>query len=381
MYNEEEKACSKLFWQLLNTAVLVCLIVMIICLIWFCCTTGKFSAECNETLLAIKSSVASVDASCMTMIPNPTYTPAVAISMTPSSTFTSVPSTTPLSVPSSASSSATIPTTSSDIASEKEDRIKSLITHMENLVAIQRTGMTNDLMSFVYGILSSILVGLCVTFVVKSRTNADEVRKIAAEAKENAKDAERQAKNVGEKVNDIASVIDQAKTATEKAKKNAEAALQQAGIAEDSVKATKKAIEQANNATEIVKVFQYQLRLLIVSDRIMSAKTALSRFNKALANREIIKISDEIYSLFSCDDEYKRIIESCDLDSTEIGKVYNELVVLKENVNEFLVECNKTFEDFELESMEIAASNYIRWIQSSIDCMDSFINETRNLTE
>lgn len=232
-------------------AVLVCLIGMGVCCYSFIKTSMSFSNECEKVLLEIASSAASIDSS------------------DPSADV------------------------SSAVTSGKNDLVDSLITHMESMVAIQKSGMTNDLMSFIYGILSAVLVGLCAAFVVKSRSSADEAKKTADEAKENAG-----------------------------------AAKKQAEIAEEKAKETQKAIEQAQNAASAAKKLRYQVKLIIISSRIASAKSALLGLNNIIANRVIIQIRDEICAVF-LDDEFSLALKSNDFDHAEIEKIYDELLDLQ----------------------------------------------------
>ena len=281
-------------------AVLVCLIGMGVCCYSFIKTSMSFSNECEKVLLEIASDAAAIDP------PDPSA------SLSPAA------------------------------ASGKNDMIDSLITHMESMVSIQRSGMTNDLMSFVYGILSAVLVGLCATFVVKSRSSADEAKKTADEAKENA-----------------------------------EAAKRQAEIAEEKAKETQKAIEQAKNAASTAKKIQYQVKLIIISSRIASAKSALLGLNNIIANRVIIQIRDEICAVF-LDDEFILALKSNDFDRAEIEKIYDELLDLQQSVDVFLASCKKEYpERAALESKKSAAKNYHKWIQMALECIDNVSSKIR----
>lgn len=67
-----------------------------------------------------------------------------------------------------------------------------LLRHLEQLQTLQKASLTNDLMSFIYGVLSTILVGLCAGFVNKSRANSREAQDAADQAakyEEKAKEA------------------------------------------------------------------------------------------------------------------------------------------------------------------------------------------------
>ena len=141
---------SKLFWTLVSISITACLAGLIYCCISFGVTTKSFSDEYIETLHQIKS-ISTEGTSAEIAEDNP----------------------------SDSSTNSNLDVSSDDSSAELSQKIavtESLITHMENMIAIQKSGMTNDLMSFIYGILSTVLVGMCATFVVKSRTNADEAK-------------------------------------------------------------------------------------------------------------------------------------------------------------------------------------------------------------
>lgn len=420
--SEREKASSKSFWSTIRGTVYVCLIGVIICCFWFCYTSVRFSAVWSEVIQKIHSSVT------LTNISDTPSAPLASPSLAPTLDPSSVPSSVPTSLPTSGT------------ASEKNDDIDILIKHLENMVAIQKNGMTNDLMSFIYGILSAVLVGLCATFVEKSRNSADETKKTAdkaqllvnkatketkdaitqaqkttIEAKDNAEEAKKQAAIAKDKANATVKAINEAKNATEDAKKNAdeakvqaalakeqadaaenaindarkateeakrnaEEAKEQAARAEEKARDVQKAIEQAQNAAEIANVIKYQVKLFNISGRIVTAKAALLGLNNILATRAITTIRDEI-SFVCSDNEFRLINKSKEFDALELGKIYDELLDLDKNVEVFLDVCKERYKDEAFESMKKAVENYHKWILSSLDCIDACIRETQDPNE
>ena len=320
--NELGKAYSIVFEIIIIAAVLVCLVGMIYCCLSFSQTSIAFNAEWETALRSISSIAASADASGLTL--------------------------------------------------DQKQLIDGLLTHMETMVTIQKSGMTNDLMSFIYGILSAVLVGLCATFVAKSRTNADEAKKTADEAKSSAEAAKKQAEIAENKAKQTKNAIMQAQSSAEAAKKQAE-------IAENKAKQTKNAIIQARKASDATKKLGWQVKLVIVSSRIASAKASLLAMDNISANKEITKIRDEISSLFS-NDEFLMIIQSDDHDSMEVSKAYNELLDLQENVDAFEKECRMKYSEEALQSKKSAAKNYHNWIQIAIDCIDASIRAMKKPT-
>ena len=281
-------------------SVLVCLIGMIFCCVSFIYTSWKSSEEYSKILQEI-STIASSDNS-------------QGISGNASSSLSS--------------------STSSETLSDKSDVTESLIKHMENMVTIQKNGMTNDLMSFIYGMLSTLLVGLCAGFVVKSRANADD-----------------------------------AKNTVNEAKKNAEIAKEHAEIAAEKAKGTEEAISKANNAAIAASILKYQFRFIVISSRILTAKASLLAFDKVSANQVFTQIRNEIELLFT-DDKFVSSLDSNDI-IIELEKVYDELRGLQGCIKTFKDSCREKYRDNALESMMVAADNYKTWMELAIQIIDS----------
>lgn len=252
-------------------AVICCIIGMIICCVLFCVNTFKFSKYAQETLSRIDLSTPEVD----------------------------------------------------------KEAVKSMIKNMESIIAIQKSGMTNDVMSFIYGILSTILVGLCAGFVVKSRNNADET------------------------------------------KKTVEKVIESAGIAKSHAEKAEGAILQAQTAAERANELQYQSRLIIIMNRLLFAKSVLQGHQRVLANREISQTQKEIASLFS-EDEFIKCRNI--FNREKIDQVYGELHSLGHQTDVFLEECKQNYSGPALQSMEDSAKNYQEWINEAIGCIDNARN-------
>lgn len=218
---------------------------------------------------------------------------------------------------------------SDKITSDTINTIEAFITHMERMVAIQKSGMTNDLMSFIYGILSTILVGLCAVFVAKSRASAEEAKSAT--------------ETVNVYVNNEKRSIEEWKTTTETVTK------------------------QFQDAMLIEKKLEYQLRIILISGRISSAKVALLDFDYIVANRYIIQIRDEISSL-STEEEFKRMVKSDGFNLDDIGKLYDEINGLNDSINFFLNGCKDRFvkDPAHLKTITDAAENYCVWIEIAL---------------
>lgn len=317
--NQQERKIAIVLMVVIVIAVITCLVGTIYCCISFAVTSHAMSTEYRMVLRGISSSIS--------------------LNQTSSDSLESPPEIT-----------SDISVDDPDVlSSDKNEMIDSLVKHLENMVAIQKSGMTNDLMSFIYGILSAILVGLCACFVEKSRKNADEATKTANEAKHNADNAK-----------------------------------EQAIIAEKKAEYTKIAIEEVKNVTENAETLKFLVRLIIISGRMVHAKAALQELNCVLANRSIVQLKNDIISLLS-DEGFKAIIKQKDSDRMEIvsvkmemASVYDELFFLDEKVDSFKEACQREYTDGILESRKRAVENYHTWINDARRCMDGLLEKSRH---
>ena len=80
------------------------------------------------------------------------------------------------------------------IAPADQETAKIAIDHLGQLQMLQKNAATNDVMSFLYSMLSTVLVGVCAGFVAKSNANVKETSESAKAAKDAAKKARVSAK-------------------------------------------------------------------------------------------------------------------------------------------------------------------------------------------
>lgn len=205
-----------------------------------------------------------------------------------------------------------------------DEAIFTIMTHMENLQIIQKNSATNDMMSFVYGILSTILVGLCAGFVAKSKKSADE-------SKETAKQAEKNAKTV------------------ENTKK-------------DMLQIKKDVLEEMKKAREQIEIQKGNTKLLEVHIAIAHAKMSLSTCNQVDSNSRIYSIN--------------KLIKSFDnvFDSQAIKQLRNELLILKSFVDEFKSTATQKYTNGTKLSMSQSASRYYKQLDESICLCDKIIS-------
>ena len=208
--------------------------------------------------------------------------------------------------------------------------VETLINHLDTMVDIQKRSTANDLMAFIYGMLSSILVGLCGAFVLKSKRNAEEANKSAEAAKKTAEEAKITAsKSAGE--------IDEAK---------------------------RMFVGQSNYQSNVFRIYQY----------IASAELEVQIYKLPVATDSINRINSEITKLLSSKDKF--------FDRESIVFLYEKLIKLQTAIENNIALLKKSIESREksggtdttelkelrqrLQSMESLQPRYNRWLNESI---------------
>ena len=89
---------------------------------------------------------------------------------------------------------------------DMQTKVNDVIEHLQQLQMLQKNAASNDVMSFLYSILSTILVGVCAGFVVKSNASAKE-----------AKESANESKKVENEINNFTKRLEEAEDANKKA--------------------------------------------------------------------------------------------------------------------------------------------------------------------
>lgn len=157
---------------------------------------------------------------------------------------------------------------------------QTLIDHLEKLQQIQKNATTNDVMSFLYSTLSTILVGLCAGFVAKSYKNVETANAAAQEASKNAEATNKHAQKVQEnakKTNEYA----------QKAQEKAQESEKNANQTKASLEKAKELYNEANNQINKQKAI---ISILSIHIEIVHARAALVACDKIAANQRISNI-------------------------------------------------------------------------------------------
>ena len=221
------------------------------------------------------------------------------------------------------------------------DNLNVIMTHLENLQVIQKNSVTNDLMSFVYGILSTTLVGLCVGFVAKCKKNADEAKRNAVEAKSTADDAKAKAETVKIDKEDISKIK---------------------GVVEEKAEEVKKLIDSASNQL-VVQMGNTELAKIHIE--IIHAKFSLYLSDQVDANGRIYNINSSVRSLGGS------------YDNEAISQLRNELLSLEDFTYAFKEKAGAIADEGEKISVNQSIDRYFKQIGESIDICDRKLGISR----
>lgn len=200
-----------------------------------------------------------------------------------------------------------------DLPPNERTNAQTLIEHLEKLQQIQKNATTNDVMSFLYSTLSTILVGLCAGFVAKSYKNVEIANGAAKEASEKAEETNKHAQQVQE----------YAKESSEYAQKSQEKAQE----SEDNAKQTKESLEEAKNLyNEANNQFKKQKTItsvLSIHIEIVHARAALVAHDKIVANQRISNI--------------KRLVNKIEstIEYNAISQLFNEILCLETAIESY----------------------------------------------
>lgn len=179
------------------------------------------------------------------------------------------------------------------------------IDHLEKLQQIQKNASTNDVMSFIYSTLSTILVALCAGCVAKSYNNVEKSKEAVIEAKKNADlsyDYSDKAKKSAKNINDT--FKEMSKLLTKSNKLYDETSL------------------EAKKQSEMIHIFSIQIEIiqaraaLISHDKIsanqrfFNIKNMIERVQKAEQKEKIRQLQLELLSLQTVVDSFQEYAET-----------------------------------------------------------------------
>lgn len=179
------------------------------------------------------------------------------------------------------------------------ETIEISLEYLDKLQLIQKSSATNDVMSFIYSALSTILVGLCAGFVAKSYKNIEIANKSANEASAKA----------------------------DEAKKSAESSKENSDLSQINLNDAKKDLEDAKNVySDALKEIYTQknaIEIITIHIEIVHARASLFAKDRIAANQRLYTI--------------KRLVEnlSINTDKNLVTQLLQELLSLKTAIAEY----------------------------------------------
>lgn len=230
--------------------------------------------------------------------------------------------------------------TASKIAGLSEtdrDTIQTSIEYLDKLQQIQKNSTTNDVMSFIYSSLSTILVGLCAGFVAKSYKNVEIANEAVNKASINAETAQQFAKTAKENAESSEKASNKVKNDLETAKKTYEKALLE--------------INKQRNTNSVITIHI----------EIVHARAALFAHDKITANQRISNI--------------KRLVKKItdEIDDHTIKQLIQELLGLITSVDDYNEYANSLEESYSKTSLLQAIDRYREDLEKSIRHCDHLL--------
>ena len=204
------------------------------------------------------------------------------------------------------------------------DSLDNALTYLENLQLIQKNSTTNDIMSFLYSLLSTILV--------KSKKHADEAEKVALSAKGEAEEA---------KI----------------AKESAESIRNETQQNVASVK------ELKATALNQITIHNNNIKILSIHIEIMYAHYSLDAHDQVQANQRIYVIRKRVCSL------------NGNMEKLSIEQLRNELLTLNSTVDRFHGYADNCTDINRKISLQQSASRYTKQIKEAISICDNIIRQ------
>lgn len=204
-----------------------------------------------------------------------------------------------------------------NITSSNTELARIAIDHLEALQTIQKNAVTNDIMSFLYSTLTTILIGLCAGFVIKSRKHSEETSENAKKSLDYSLQAQ--------------SYAEDAKKIAEETEEKAKSALNALNLAKESYDEQKANINVLNVHIEILHTRAALIsdNRIAANDRFYSICKMVSHLPKTISHTDINYIRLELLKLYTPIDEFlnKNGIDNDEKSAREnAAKIYKELL-------------------------------------------------------
>lgn len=246
-----------------------------------------------------------------------------------------------------------------DTSPVKRAFIEESMEHLEKLQQMQKNAASNDVMSFLYSTLSTILVALCAGFVAKSYNNVEK-----------AKESSEKAKEIAEKSNSFAQTAEEsAETSSNHAMTAKESASSASKTSEDLKNELKKSKEMYDKANKEIKIQRDTIQTMEIHIEIIHARSALLTRNKIIANQRFYSISQKIEAL------------ETNIEKKIISQLQQELLSLETDVDNFREYANELADQNNKSSLLIAVDRYDSNLKRAIKHCDDLLKKDNHSKE
>lgn len=225
-----------------------------------------------------------------------------------------------------------------NLSNSDRETIENSLEYLERLQLIQKNSATNDVMSFIYSVLSTILVGLCAGFVAKSYKNI-EIANESANA---------------------------ASTKASEAKQSAEDSKENSILSQKNLNDAKKDLEDAKvvymEALNEINIQKNAIEIITIHIEIVHARSALSSKDKISANQRFYTI--------------KRLVEKIPIntDKNLATQLLQELLSLKNAIEEYNDSIESLDESPKKTSSLQAVERYYNELECAVSRCDKIIS-------
>ena len=240
------------------------------------------------------------------------------------------------------------------------------IEHMERLQKLQNDTSTNNVMSFLYTMLSSVLVGLCAGFVAKSYNLVEKSKDAAKKSEEKSESSAEHSNKAKEYLDAVSKVYEQIKKILVDSEEKLELSKKYADNAKEYTTKVSmfhsqltdlltKSNELYRTATNDKELLKETIQVLTIHIEIIQAHAALSAHSKIIANQRFYNIKKMVLQIKST---VKKDI---------ILQLQQELLMLKSAVEEFEFWVQDIDDKKKKESYLIAIQRYCENVDASVN--------------
>jgi len=267
-----------------------------------------------------------------------------------------------------------------------QETIQVSLDHLERLQIIQKNAAANDVMSFLYSLLSTVLVGLCAGFVTKSQKSAGkadlavkkaeknaEVSKNSADAaKKSAEASITSAEKMETKVTALETTVENAVASANASEESAVQIVKKVAILEENTMEVSEKYDavkaDAERVAALYREALFEIRkqkdtmsVLSIHIEIVHARSSLLLYDQIGANQRVYTLSRMVSDV------------SAYTERRVIYQLQSELLSLETAVEQFQEYAQGLTDEGDKESMLKAATRYLSEIEQAVKHCDKLM--------